>query len=235
MSTQMVTVAVLVGLAATSRAPGTASAQQAFKSTAGIYAISYIEVKQSAERGAIEALRAYREGSQKETGYIGTDLLAQLGRPGHFAMIERWADQGALDTHDRSAEATQLESTLAPIRSSEFDRRSYKPLTVAGSTAQATTGTVFVVSHVDTLPSPQSDAAALLRSLAERSRLDAGNLLFNVVQHTARANHFTVVEMWRDRAAQQAHEEAAHVRDYRDKLKAILGSPLDERLFTSVR
>jgi quinol monooxygenase YgiN len=235
MSIRIVTVAALVGLVANLSVPAATSGPQASEPTDGIYAVSYIEVRRSAEHSTIDALRAYRDASGKETGWIGTEILAQLGRPGHFAMVESWANQDALEAHDRSSGASLLEGTLAPGRSSEYDRRPYKPLAVTAPWAQATNEAVVVVSHVDTLPSPQSDAARLLKSLAERSRLDAGNLLFNVVQHTGRANHFTVIEMWRDRGAQQAHAEAPHVRDYRDKLKAILGSPLDERLFTIVR
>src|SRR5262249_53278786 len=151
---------------------------------------------------------------------------------GHFVTIESWADQVALEAHDRAASTRQLADKVEPIRSSEYDRRPYKPLSVAAPLAQAADEAVVVVSHVDTLPSPQSDAPGLLRSLAERSRKEAGNLLFNVVQPAARANHFTVIEIWRDRAAQQMHAEAPHVRDYRDRLKTISGSPLDERVFT---
>ncbi len=225
----------LVGVSR-ARAESTTGTQQAVDSApAAAYAVSYVEVRQSSEHAAIDALRAYREASQKETGWIGTQLLAQLGRPGHFATIESWTDAGALEAHDRATSTRQLADTLEPIRTSEYDRRPYKPLTMATPLAPAGDEAVVVVSHVDTLPSPQSDAAGLLRELAAQSRLDAGNLLFNVVQHAARANHFTVIEIWRDRAAQQAHTEAPHVRRYRDDLKAISGSPLDERLFTSLR
>jgi quinol monooxygenase YgiN len=232
---RMVLVAALVGLVVSVQSSATRGAQRPSEDTAGIYAISHIEVRQAAERATIDALRAYREASRKETGWLGTELLAQIGRPGHFAMSERWADQGALDAHERSAGAAALSAKLDGVRLSEYDRRPYKSLTVTAPEAQATNDAVVVVSHVDTLPSAQSDVPAVLKSLADRSRLDAGNLLFNVVQHAARANHFTVIEIWRDRAAQQAHAEAPHVRDSRDKLKAILGSPLDERLFTLVR
>ena len=202
---------------------------------AGAYAISYLEVRRSAEHAAIDALHAYREASRKEPGWIATEILAQIGRPGHFATIERWADQQALESHDRGDPARRLADRLEPIRTSEYDRRPYTPLAVAAPLAQAGNDAVVVVSHVDTLPSPQSDAAGLLTSLAERSRTDAGNLLFNVLEHAARANHFTVIEIWRDRAAQQSHAEAPHVREYRDTLKAISGSPLDERLFSRIR
>jgi quinol monooxygenase YgiN len=209
--------------------------QAASTSSRTTYAISYIEIRVSAERAALEALRAYRQTSSAETGFVDMQILAQIARAGHFATIEIWADQGALEAHDRAGSAQRLAERLDPIRSSDYDRRPYKPLTVAPPTAQAGDDTIVVISHVDTVPSPQSDAPGLLRTLADGSRRDSGNLRFDVVQHATRANHFTVLEVWRDRAAEEAHSEAPHVRAYRDSLQAISGSPLDERLFTVVR
>jgi hypothetical protein len=41
----------------------------------------------------------------------------------------------------------------------------------------------------------------MLRRQAEASRQEDGNLRFDVVQHVMRANHFTVIEIWRNQAA----------------------------------
>jgi len=232
---RMVNVGVLLGFVTSVAAGGSRTGALQAEDTPGAYAVSYLEVRRSAANDAIEALRGYREASRTEPGWIGVELLAQIGRPGHFATVERWASQSALDAHDQAASTRQLADKLEPIRASEYDRRPYKALTVATRAAQAGADAVVVVSHVDTLPSPQSDAAGLLKQLAERSRRDAGNLLFDVVQHAARANHFTVIEIWRDSAAQQTHAETPYVRDYRERFKAMLGSPLDERLFTIIR
>ena len=84
-----------------------------------------------------------------------------------------------------------------------------------------------VVSHVDVAPDPR--VAGMLKRLAEASRMEDGNVRFDVVQHTMRANHFTVVETWRDQKAFDAHVAAAHTRQYRDELQPMTGSPLDER------
>jgi quinol monooxygenase YgiN len=57
---------------------------------------------------------------------------------------------------------------------------------------------------------------------------------FDVVQHTMRANHFTVIEIWENQRARDAHAAAVHTRQYRDVLQPMSGSPLDERLFKAV-
>ena len=51
-----------------------------------------------------------------------------------------------------------------------------------------------------------------------------------IVQHVMRANHFTVIETWRNQKALDAHAAAAHTRQYRDELQPMTGSPLDERV-----
>jgi quinol monooxygenase YgiN len=92
--------------------------------------------------------------------------------------------------------------------------------------------TVYVITHVDVSPNPQ--VPVLLQRMAEESRKDEGNLRFDVLQHTMRANHFTVIEAWRDRKALDAHVAAAHTKQYREELGPMLGSPLDERLVERV-
>ena len=49
------------------------------------------------------------------------------------------------------------------------------------------------------------------------------------------ANHFTVIETWRDQAALDAHVAAAHTKQYRDDVLPLTGSPLDERVFKAAR
>jgi quinol monooxygenase YgiN len=75
----------------------------------------------------------------------------------------------------------------------------------------------------------------MLTKLAEASRQEAGNVRFDVLQHAMRANHFTVVEGWRDAAALEAHVNAPHTKQYRDEVLPLTGSPLDERVATEVR
>lgn len=62
-----------------------------------------------------------------------------------------------------------------------------------------------------------SDAPGLLTRLAGASRNEPGCLRFDVLQHTMRANPFTVVEIWRSQTALDAHAAAVHTKQDRDK------------------
>jgi quinol monooxygenase YgiN len=218
-------------LAATARAqtPTNAPADAAGDTT--FYAVSYVDVMATARPAATTALTRYRQASQALDGHLRIDAFEQIGRPGHFAIIEAWRDQKSFDSRS-SAASMQLMDAIAAIRVSGYDQRPYKTLSVGRPTSDAGSQTVTVIAHVDVAPNPA--VPPMLRSLAEASRKEPGNLRFDVYTHTMRGNHFTVIETWRDQAALDAHVAATSTRRYRDELQPLTGSPLDERVFTRV-
>jgi quinol monooxygenase YgiN len=196
------------------------------------YAVSYIEAMASSTGKAIALLKQYRDSSTKQDGCVSVELFEQLGRPGHFALFEVWRDQQAFDARDAAAQK-QLRDALQPMRVSDYDQRPYKTISVDDRrSGRPAASQVIVLSHVDVAPNPQ--VAVMLKDLAEASRKEPGNVRFDVVQHTMRANHFTVVEIWRDQKALDAHATAPHSRQYRDTLQPMTGSPLDERVYKSI-
>jgi len=209
--------------------PSIAQSQNAAPDAA-TYAVAYVEARAAAAAGARTALEAYRDAIEKQ-GSARVEAFEQVGRPGHFAIFERWRDQAAFDARDGTARKRLLDA-LEPIRVSGYDERLYKTLSTAPAVVAFERATVYVVTHVDVIPNPQ--VAAMLQRLAEASRKEPGNLRFDVVQHAMRANHFTVIERWRDQAAHDAHVAAAHTRQYRDELQPLAGSPLDERVYVSI-
>src|SRR5439155_24493902 len=112
------------------------------------------------------------------------------------------------------------------------DQRPYKPMPAAPPKRAPTRQTVYVIAHVDVSMDPK--VPGLLQRLTEASRKEAGNLRFDVLQHTMRANHFTVIEAWENEKAREAHATSAHAKQYREDLAPFLGSPLDERVYTAV-
>jgi quinol monooxygenase YgiN len=199
-----------------------------------LYAVAYIEVMPATRAAMVAALKQYRGTSREEGGYVRFELLEQIGRPGHFAVVEVWKTQQAFDAHSMTGHAKQFLDALRPIRVSDYDQRPYKALTVASARAAGSGQAVHVVSHVDTVGGVQAEAPALLKRLAEASRTEPGCLEFDVLQHTMRANHFTVIEIWQSQTALDAHAAAQHTRQYRDGLRPISGSPLDERVYKAV-
>jgi len=208
-----------------SDAPAAAATDSTF------YAVSYVETTGSSTEKAAAALKQYRDGSRTQDGFTRAELFEQLGRPGHFAIVETWRDQKSFDARDASTQKRLLDA-LEPIRVSGYDQRPYKTLSVGTSPSPAGRQIVYVISHVDVTPNPQ--VPVLLRQLAEASRQETGNLRFDVLLHTMRSNHFTVIEAWRNQQALDAHVAAPHTKQYRDTLQPLTGSPLDERTFRIV-
>jgi quinol monooxygenase YgiN len=215
--------------------PGQQAPPSSTQTDSRFYAVAYVEAMVSASPKAIALLKQYREASSKQDGFVSIEAFEQIGRPGHFVVFEVWRDQKAFDARDVSVQK-QLRDALQPIRVSDYDQRPYKTFTLddrRGGRPQA--AQVIVVAHVDFAPNPQNPpTGALLRELAETSRREVGNVRFDVVQHTMRANHFTVVEVWRDQKSLDAHVAAPHTRQYRDTVQPMTGSPLDERVYRAI-
>lgn len=191
------------------------------------YSVAYVEVQPASVNTLRSLFDRYRNDSRMESGAGSVELLQQSGNPGLFVIVERWRDQASVDAHAQAASTTRFREALTPIRVSGYDERPYKDFAV-GATVAGTAETVFVVTHVD-IGGP-ADVSTLLKRLAEDSRAEPGCLRFDILQHTQRANHFTIVEAWRTRAARDRHAAALHTRQYREALQPMIGSPLDERL-----
>jgi quinol monooxygenase YgiN len=61
------------------------------------------------------------------------------------------------------------------------------------------------------------------------------NLRYDVVQWDGHPNHFTLIEVWRDRKAFDASVTAPHNKEFRDKLTPLEGALYDERLYQGVK
>jgi quinol monooxygenase YgiN len=89
---------------------------------------------------------------------------------------------------------------------------------------------LYVVTHVDLTPNYIADGTKLLQQYAAESHKDKGVVRFEMLVDVSRKNHFTIVSVWENQAAFEAHLEAAHTKQMRQKLQPMLGSPFDERL-----
>jgi quinol monooxygenase YgiN len=216
--------ALLVSATLVAQAPAPADAT--------FYAVSYVETAAASAKDAAAALRAFHDATMKQDGCTNVEAFEQIGRPGHWVLVETWRDQKAFDARDAAVQQRLVDATKA-IRVSGLDQRPYKTIAVAAARPGAGGNTVSVISHVDVAPNPA--VAPMLARLAQASRQEPGNLRFDVLQHTMRANHFTVIETWRDQAALDAHAAAAHTKQYRDEVLPLTGSPLDERVFKAAR
>jgi quinol monooxygenase YgiN len=197
------------------------------------YSVAYVDILPASRIAAITALKQYRDASRKDDGFQRIEFFEQAGRPAHFCIIETWANSRDLDTHAASPHAKDFRNRIDPMRLSDYDLRPYKTLSFGTAGNNRSGRGTFVITHVD-IGAQGTIAADLLRNLAEASRKEEGNLRFDVLQHTMRANHFTVIEEWQTAKTIEMHAAATHTKEYRNSLGPIAGSPLDERLYNVV-
>jgi quinol monooxygenase YgiN len=92
---------------------------------------------------------------------------------------------------------------------------------------------IYAVTHVDVLPTEAAAGTKLLQQYVVESRKDKGAVRVEAYIQVSRINHFTLVEVWENRQALEAHEAAAHTKKFREQMDPMLGSPYDERLHTN--
>ena len=108
-------------------------------------------------------------------------------------------------------------------------------LALAAFAQQPAAKAVYAVTYIDVFPNFAADTNRLLHDLAANSLKEPGAKRFEILRDVERINHFTMVEVWENRAAYDQHLMAAHTRTFRDKIQPYLGSPFDTRLYNQVQ
>ena len=98
------------------------------------------------------------------------------------------------------------------------------------SPARAQDSAFYAVTYVELMPSEIASGTTLLKHYREVSRREPGNLRFDVLHEIARPSRFAIIETWNDKAARDAHDQAAATAQFRARLKSIEDAPDDERI-----
>jgi len=199
-----------------------------------IYVVSYVEVAPAASVPAAGLLRQLANASRKDDGNLRLQILQRAAHSNQFAIVAIWKDQKSYDAHVAATHSKDFRDKIKPHLISAIDERLHSALDVAPTGGASAAGAVFVVTHVDVPPPKKDDCIALLKTLAEASRKETGVLRFDVFQQASRPNHFSVVEIWKDQNAYQAHITAAHTKSFREQLTPMSGALYDERIYKSL-
>jgi quinol monooxygenase YgiN len=202
------------------------------------YVVSYFETNPPAKDKAAGLLRQLAKESRKESGNYRFEVLQRIGQPDEFAILETWRNKDAQAAHGAAAHTRQFRDNLRPHLRGPYDERPHTALAVGNMGAEAAGGAraaaIYAVTHVDVAPKTKDAGAALVKQLAESGRGDKGNVRFEALTQDSRTNHMTVVEIWADRKALEAHGMAAHKKLFRENLMPFSGSLYDERLYKAL-
>jgi quinol monooxygenase YgiN len=199
------------------------------------YAVTYIEVEPAQADTSRRLLARYQE-ALRDKGALEFAVFEQMGRPNHFAIVERWPSAKAREDNAASAPGQEFRSALTPLLIAPYDERPHFALGPPSSgTTPATPAGVFVITHVDIVPPKRDDGVAAVRTLAERSAGKAGNVRFDALVQASRLNHLTLVEAWTDAPAREAHSAAIPTKSFRSTLGPMSGALYDERLYALLK
>jgi len=197
-----------------------------------IHMISYIDAAPAAKDQATALLRPLAEASRKDAGNLLFQILQRTAPAHQFVILATWKDQQALDAHNTAAHGKQFRSQVDPLLIAPIDDRLCVPAFVAAQ--KPGDSSVYVVTHVDVPGAVRDKILPALQALAEHSRKEGGNLRFDVSYQKTRTNHFTVMEVWKDQAANDTHELAAHTREFRNALTPITGALYAQRWYKAM-
>lgn len=220
-------IGLLLGLAMSGL--GVSSSAEADSAT--FYTVTYVEVVPPSTAQAAALLRQHGDASRKAAGAVHVEILQRVDRPNQFTVVAAWTEQKVFEAHLAAPSTKEFHAKLEPLLAAPNDLRQHQGLSVSAAAAASPPGALYVATHVDVVPPRKDDAVVALKQLAEDSRKDPGHVRFDVVQQNNRPNHFTVVEVWKDRQSFDAHGIAPHTKRFRQQLGPMSGSLYDERLY----
>jgi quinol monooxygenase YgiN len=194
------------------------------------YVMRYIEVAPSAKDQGADLVKKLAAESKKDAGVMRFDVVQRTAPANQFLTIEIWKDQASLDAHMAAAHTKQFLDAVKPLLLAPIDDRPCIALDVAPMEAGGPRA-VYVITHVDVIPPSREAAVGMLHTAAAAARKEKGNLGFDVVQQTARSNHFQVIDIWSSAKAEDEHEVAADTKELRGKLLPLGGALYDRRWY----
>src|SRR5262245_36146965 len=90
---------------------------------------------------------------------------------------------------------------------------------------------VFVVTHLDIIPTFTNDAEPVLRDFVQDSRDAPGVLVFKMISWFPTTNHFQLIEVFDSQRSFDAFVSAPRTIQFRQDLQPFIGAPYDERVY----
>jgi quinol monooxygenase YgiN len=92
-------------------------------------------------------------------------------------------------------------------------------------------GSIFVVTHIDVIPTNLDQAIPVLKNFATESKDDPGVVSFQLITWAPTTNHFQLIQIYSSLAAFNRHVQAPHTIAFRSAIQPFIGAPYDERIY----
>ena len=197
------------------------------------YVVIYVEFKPADTKAGSRVLDDLASNALASPGVVRFDVLQQVDRPNFFALFEIWSSQQAYGSFLSSPDTQAIFLQLAALQQAPLDERdgNFIAGNVAPRDSHAAARQIFVITHVDIIPTFLDQAKPFLLQFVADSAGDSGVQTFAVLSWDGITNHFQLIEVFANQQAFDAHVSAQHTVNFRNSLQPFIGAPLDERLY----
>lgn len=199
------------------------------------FIVTYVEVADGAEDAAATLLKDQAKASKAEDGALRFEVIQRINRPNHFVVLETWDGPDSRAAHAGAEHTVAFRKALEPHLYSPYDERPHVGLVAAtpGDVPAGNSDTIYAITHADIIPPEQFAPCKrqvdengpcgneMMVELATFGRTHDGNMRFDILTQSNRANHMSVVEMWDSAASQAAHQVTPEKKAFRDELSGI--------------
>jgi len=93
-----------------------------------LYVVTYIDVFPNFAADTAKALQDFSTASSKDPGYVRIDVMRDVDRTNHFAVVEVWRTRKEYEAHLGQGHTKQFRDKIQPGLGSPFDERLYHTL-----------------------------------------------------------------------------------------------------------
>lgn len=92
---------------------------------------------------------------------------------------------------------------------------------------------IAIEAKLEVQPAKRQEFLEATKTLIEGSRLEAGNISYDLFQSIENENVFMMIEKWEDQAAIETHNTSAHFGQFVAFAQTALAKPLDVQSFNA--
>ncbi|QNR19573.1 antibiotic biosynthesis monooxygenase [Exiguobacterium sp. Helios] len=92
---------------------------------------------------------------------------------------------------------------------------------------------IAIEAKLEVQPAKRQEFLEATKTLIEGSRLEAGNISYDLFQSIEDENIFMMIEKWEDQAAIETHNTSAHFGQFVAFAQTALAKPLDVQSFNA--
>lgn len=91
---------------------------------------------------------------------------------------------------------------------------------------------MIIHAHLQVKPDQEQAFLNESKTLIEASRKEQGNIQYDLMKSVEQEGHFTMVEVWKDAQAIEAHNSSEHFTAFSKKAAGFMSAPIELKVYS---